>query len=65
MYDLVNDPDEMSSVHGRAEYAEVQTALENELERLKKHYEVRPVVEVLPPKKKRPPKPKAPKKKAS
>jgi len=42
MYDLENDPDELQSVHGNAEYAAMQTALEAELIRLKARYEVPP-----------------------
>ena len=40
LFDLENDPDELRSVHGRPEYAEVQKALEAELKRLREHYQV-------------------------
>jgi hypothetical protein len=36
--DLKEDPHEMNSVYGKADYADVQKELETELERLKKHY---------------------------
>jgi len=55
MFDLTTDPDELQSVHGKADYAAVQGALEAELIRLKQRYEVPP-----PPKA---PAPKPPRKK--
>ena len=38
LFDLVRDPDELRSVHGHPDYAEVQAALEQELKRLQLHY---------------------------
>jgi len=56
MYDLKNDPDELQSVHGNAEYAAMRTALEAELIRLKARYEVPPPPAAKPPKQPRQPK---------
>ena len=38
LFDLVKDPDELRSVHGRPDYAAVQAGLEEELRRLQVHY---------------------------
>ena len=38
LFDLTADPNELQSLHGRAEYAGVQTRLENELQRLRGQY---------------------------
>jgi len=38
MYDLENDYDELNNIYGRAEYAELQSELEEELERLRVKY---------------------------
>ena len=38
LYDLETDPDEMQSVYGRAEYAEVQTDLHERLDRIRAAY---------------------------
>lgn len=38
MYDLKKDPNELKSVYGDADYADIQTELKAELERLKKQY---------------------------
>jgi len=40
LFDLQKDPDELRSVHGQAEYAEVQKNLEAELGRLRERYAV-------------------------
>lgn len=39
MFDLETDPQEMHSVYNDPEYAQIQTQLENELARLKVHYQ--------------------------
>ena len=39
MFDLVNDPDEMVSVYGKPEYAELQTELTTEYHRLRKKFD--------------------------
>ena len=44
LFDLKKDPDEMKSVYGNPEYAEVQSKLVKELNRLKKQYEVPAIV---------------------
>jgi len=38
MYDLETDPNEMNSVYGNPEYAEVQTEMHAKLEELREHY---------------------------
>ncbi|GIT13169.1 MAG: hypothetical protein CM1200mP34_5750 [Verrucomicrobiales bacterium] len=40
MFDLTADPNELQSLHGRAEYAGVQARLEKELHRLRDRYRV-------------------------
>jgi hypothetical protein len=40
LFDLVKDPDELHSVYGEPEYADVQAELERELARLREQYRV-------------------------
>ena len=40
LFDIEKDPNEMISVHGKAEYAEIQKELEVELKRLREQYQV-------------------------
>jgi len=40
LFDLETDPNELNSVHGTAEYAEIQAALEVRLAELREEYEV-------------------------
>ena len=40
MFDLTADPNELQSIYGRKEYVGVQSRLEKELARLRKHYKV-------------------------
>ncbi|MDF1810880.1 MAG: sulfatase [Verrucomicrobiales bacterium] len=40
LFDLEKDPDELNSVYGNAEYRKIQTAMKEELHRLRKLYEV-------------------------
>jgi arylsulfatase A-like enzyme len=40
LYDLQEDPNEVNNLFGKAEYEQVQTELENELNRLREQYEV-------------------------
>ncbi len=40
LFDLKNDPQEMTSVHGQSKYADVQKELTSELARLRSHYEL-------------------------
>ena len=44
LFDLKKDPDEMTSVYGNPEYSKIQARLINELNRLKKEYEVPAIV---------------------
>jgi len=52
MFDLKKDPDEMSSIHGSADYADQQARLEAELNRLREFYEVPEDTMVIPERKK-------------
>ena len=40
LFDLDKDPQELQSVHAKAEYAGIQESLERELKRLRAHYRV-------------------------
>ena len=40
MFDLTADPNELQSLHGRAEYARTQARLEKELHRLRDLYKL-------------------------
>ncbi|MDF1658446.1 MAG: sulfatase [Verrucomicrobiales bacterium] len=40
LFDLVNDPDELNSVYGDADYAEKQAEMKAELDRLREYYQV-------------------------
>ncbi len=42
LFDIEKDPNEMISVHGKAEYAEIQKELEAELKRLREQYQLPP-----------------------
>ena len=44
LFDLEKDPNELTSVYGSPEYAQVQSALEKELEQLREQYQVPPDV---------------------
>ncbi len=55
MFDLKKDPNELSSVHGSADYADQQARLEAELERLREKYEVPEDTMVIPQRQKKKP----------
>ncbi len=42
LFDLNNDPNELTSVYGDSQYADVQARMHKQLDRLRKHYEVPP-----------------------
>jgi arylsulfatase A-like enzyme len=61
LFDLKTDPKELTSVHGKPEYADVQKELETELARLRRHFKVPdpdpPETIIKPPAKKKNKKP--------
>jgi arylsulfatase A-like enzyme len=61
LFDLKTDPKELTSVHGKPEYADVQKELEAELARLRRHFKVPdpdpPETIIKPPAKKKNKKP--------
>lgn len=49
MFDLVNDPQEMTNIYENPEYAELRKQLTDEYQRLRKHYDA-PTYEEYAPK---------------